>query len=99
MKNYLNASASCYADHAEKKMSQLQQAYLRKYQTQQYAYSANVSQRLQDDPGPFGGFGSMRSDDECRLAVNGLNKLRLIRLDYLEEGYDVGDIRYLLMLY
>ena len=55
MMNNLNVSASCYADHAENKVSRLQQAYLRKYQPQQYAYSANVSQRPQGDP--YSGFG------------------------------------------
>ena len=59
MMNNLNVSASCYADHAENKVSRLQQAYLRKYQPQKYAYSANVSQRPQDDQ--YDRFGSMRS--------------------------------------
>ena len=59
----LDVSASRYADHAENRVSQLQQAYLKKYQPQQYDYSANVLQRPQDDPGPsFERFGSiMRS--------------------------------------
>jgi hypothetical protein len=49
-KKNLNISASHYADHAENRVSKLQQAYSRKYQPQQYAYSANVSQRPQDAP-------------------------------------------------
>jgi hypothetical protein len=44
----LKESASRYADHAENRLSQLQQAYSRKYQSQKCAYSANVSQRPQD---------------------------------------------------
>ena len=55
----LDGSASWYADHAENEVSQLQQAYMRKYQPQQYAYSSNVSQRPQDDQ--YDRFGSMRS--------------------------------------
>ena len=55
----LAGSASWYADHAENEISQLQQAYLRKYQPQHYTYSANVEQRFQDDQ--YDRFGSMRS--------------------------------------
>ena len=55
----LYGSASWYARHAENKVSRLQQAYLRKYQPQRYAYSANVSQRPQEDP--YDEFGSMSS--------------------------------------
>ena len=61
MMDELDVSASCYADHAENKISQLQKEYLRIYKPQQYAYSANVSQRPQDDPRSFDGFGGMRS--------------------------------------
>ncbi|KAN0140324.1 hypothetical protein V8E53_002220 [Lactarius tabidus] len=46
----LKSSAAGYADHAENRVSKLQQAYLRKYQPQQHAYSANASQRPQDAP-------------------------------------------------
>ena len=49
-KSNLDKSTSLYADHAENKVSNLQQAYLRKYQSQQYAYSTNVSRRPQDIP-------------------------------------------------
>ena len=52
----LNLSASCYADHAENKISKLQQAYLRKYQPQRYA-----SQRPQVVPTKRPVFGSRRS--------------------------------------
>ena len=55
----LDGSAWWYADHAENEVSQLQQAYMRKYQPQQCAYSSNVSQRPQDDQ--YNRFGSMRS--------------------------------------
>ena len=55
----LYGSTSWYARHAENKVSWLQQAYMRKYQPQRYAYSANVSQRPQEDP--YDEFGSMSS--------------------------------------
>ena len=32
------------------------------------------------------------SDDDCRESAAKLNKLRLLRADYLEEGYAVSDI-------
>ena len=48
----LKISASIYADHAEKNISKLQQAYLKKNRSQHYAYSAYVSQRLQEVPLP-----------------------------------------------
>jgi hypothetical protein len=42
----LKRSAEKYADHAEDKISKLQEAYLRKNRPQKYAYSANnISQR------------------------------------------------------
>ena len=44
----LKSSAENYADYAENTVSKLQQAYLRKYQPQQHASSANISQNPQD---------------------------------------------------
>ena len=61
MMNGLDLSASCYAGCAEDRISQLQQAYLKKYQPRLYSYSPNVSQHLQSGPGPFEGFRNMRS--------------------------------------
>ena len=61
MMNGLDLSASHYADSAEKRISQLQQAYLKKYQPWQHSYSANVSQHPQGGPGPFEGFRNTRS--------------------------------------
>ena len=46
IKKNLKISASIYA-HAEKRVSKLQQEYLKKNRSRQYAYSANVSQRPQ----------------------------------------------------
>ena len=46
----LKRSAEEYADHAENEIAKLQEAYLRKYLPQQYAYSTKVSQRPQDLP-------------------------------------------------
>ena len=34
------------------------------------------------------------SDDDCRESAAKLNKLRLLRADYLEEGYSVSNILY-----
>ncbi|KAI9429823.1 Rho GTPase activation protein [Lactarius indigo] len=52
----LKRSAKNYADHAENKVSKLQQAYLKKYYPQQYATSPEVSQRPQSVPNKrFGG--------------------------------------------
>jgi hypothetical protein len=50
IKSNITISASRYIDHAENKVLKLQEAYLRKYQSQQYAYPANVSQRPKDVP-------------------------------------------------
>ena len=47
IKSNLEKSASLYADHAENKVLKLQHAYLSEYQSQQYAYSANVLPRPQ----------------------------------------------------
>jgi hypothetical protein len=52
----LKRSTSGYADHAEHTISKLQQAYLKKYQSQQYDYLADASQHPQDVPND--GFGS-----------------------------------------
>jgi hypothetical protein len=52
----LKRSTSSYADHAENTISKLQQAYLKKYQSQQDDYFAEASQRHQDVPN--NGFGS-----------------------------------------
>jgi hypothetical protein len=52
----LKRSASWYADHAENTVSKLQQAYLKKYQSQEYDYFSNASQRPQDVSN--NGFGS-----------------------------------------
>ena len=39
-----------YVDHAEKKISKLQEAYMRKYLPQEYARFTEASQRAQDVP-------------------------------------------------
>jgi hypothetical protein len=52
----LKRSASDYADHAENRISKLQQEYLKKYQSQEYGHFADSSQRPQDVPN--NGFGS-----------------------------------------
>ena len=45
-----------YVDHAEKKISKLQEAYLRKYLPQEYARFTEASRRAQDVPTKgFGG--------------------------------------------
>ncbi|KAF8259142.1 hypothetical protein EI94DRAFT_589570 [Lactarius quietus] len=44
----LNESTAKYADHAENKISNLQQAYLKKYHPQQCAHSAEALQRPED---------------------------------------------------
>ena len=45
-----------YVDHAEKKISKLQEAYLRKYLPQEYARSTEASRLAQDVPTKgFGG--------------------------------------------
>ena len=46
----LKISATCYADHAETRVSKLQQGYLRKYQPQRYGSSAKVLQHPQFVP-------------------------------------------------
>jgi hypothetical protein len=46
----LKRSTSAYADHAENTISKLQQAYLKKYQSQQYDYFSDASQNPQDVP-------------------------------------------------
>ena len=46
----LKASAGSYADYAETRVLNLQQAYSRKQRPQSYVDSANVSQRPQDVP-------------------------------------------------
>ncbi|KAH9165429.1 hypothetical protein EDB89DRAFT_302679 [Lactarius sanguifluus] len=52
----LKKSATSYADHAENKVSKLQQAYLKKYYPQQYATPTEASQRPQSVPNKrFGG--------------------------------------------
>ena len=52
----LEGSAATYADHAERKISKLQEAYLRKYLPQAYARSTEVSPHVQDVPiREFGG--------------------------------------------
>jgi hypothetical protein len=61
----LNISALCYADHAEKWVLKLEQAYLKKQQPQQYAYSTNVLQCPQDVPDSNKGFGRRMSALFC----------------------------------
>ncbi|KAH9175092.1 hypothetical protein EDB89DRAFT_2138609 [Lactarius sanguifluus] len=52
----LQRSATSYADHAENKVSKLQQAYLKKYYPQQHATPTEASQRPQSFPNKrFGG--------------------------------------------
>ncbi|KAI9453197.1 hypothetical protein BJY52DRAFT_1189751 [Lactarius psammicola] len=52
----LKGSATRYADYAEKTISKLQQAYLKKYHPRQISHSTDVSQRPQDVPNKrFGG--------------------------------------------
>ncbi|KAH9049278.1 hypothetical protein EDB83DRAFT_2522820 [Lactarius deliciosus] len=46
----LKRSATSYADHAENKVSKLQQAYLKKYYPQQYVTPTETSQRPQSVP-------------------------------------------------
>ena len=50
LKEYLKESTAMYADHAEKKISKLQEVCFRKYLPEQYAYSTEVSHRPQDVP-------------------------------------------------
>ncbi|KAN0140320.1 hypothetical protein V8E53_002216 [Lactarius tabidus] len=83
IKENLEQSAENYAYHAKHSVSKLQQAYLRKYQPQQDAPSANVSQHPQDVPNKrFGGkvsglFRGLREDsrapeppsEECNVVV------------------------------
>ena len=59
----LKGSARCYADYAETTVSTLQQGYLRKYQPQQYASSAKVSQHPHYVPNKrFGNMGPETSN-------------------------------------
>ena len=46
----LEDSAAKYADHAENTILKLQQAYLKKYNPRQYAYSNDASQHPEDGP-------------------------------------------------
>ena len=48
IKEDLKASAAKYADHAENKISKLQQAYLKKYHPQEYSHPTEVSQPPED---------------------------------------------------
>ena len=106
-KKNLEKSASLYADHAENKVSNLQQAYLWKYQSQRYENFANVSPRSQaSEPSDEGradvthGFQlglrdhpfALALEDDCREAVAGLNVCRSFRAEILRDGYDVSDI-------
>ena len=106
-KKNLEKSASLYADYAENKVSNLQQAYLWKYQSQRYENSANVSPRSRasetSDEGSADvthGFQlglrdhpfELALEDDCREAVAGLNTCRSVRAESLRDGYDVSDI-------
>ncbi|KAI9456983.1 hypothetical protein BJY52DRAFT_1187588 [Lactarius psammicola] len=56
IEEHLKKSAAMYAGHAENTISKLQQAYLKKYHSRQYAHSTDVAQVPQDNPNKrFGG--------------------------------------------
>ncbi|KAN0140260.1 hypothetical protein V8E53_002156 [Lactarius tabidus] len=57
----LDISASHYAEHAEKRVLKLQQAYLKKNRSQQHAYSSNISRRPQGVPDSNKRFGRRMS--------------------------------------
>ena len=84
-KRNLEKSALLYADHAENKVSNLQQAYLRKYQSQQYAYSANVSPRPQDIPSKR--FGSRVP---ALFLVGGKLLSLLMKVVHVTYGFQLG---------
>ncbi|KAH8986341.1 hypothetical protein EDB92DRAFT_2116474 [Lactarius akahatsu] len=100
----LQKSAAQYANHAENKISKLQQAYLKKYFPRECAHSIDDLRGHRDIPtkkkvwrqGPAKPTKPPKSeevsDDDCRRGVSQLNIFRLKRAETLGEGYDVGVI-------
>ncbi|KAF8269708.1 Rho GTPase activation protein [Lactarius quietus] len=97
----LKRSADQYADHVENKISKLQEAYMRKHHPQQYSHSTEEDVRNKGFGGKVSAlFRSRREESResepcqevsyecCRRAVGRLNSLRLIRAEYLGDGYD-----------
>ncbi|KAF8260447.1 hypothetical protein EI94DRAFT_1748379 [Lactarius quietus] len=80
----LKKSAAEYADHAENKISKLQEAYFKKYHPR-------FRSRQDDFGAPKLSKSEEVSDIDFRLAVALLNDLRVRRVEYLVDGYDCLD--------